>query len=480
MEHGGHHAGASTRLARNSIGLAEIVFFVVAAAAPLTAVVGASPPAFAFGNGAGVPGAFLLAGLLYVVFAVGFTAMSHHVGGTGAFYTYISNGIGKEVGVGGAMIALVTYSAVQIAVYSLFGVFTAAAFESYGLTVPWWACSYAALGLVLICGQRNIAFSGAILGVCMVAEVAILFLLDVAILYRGGFPEGLTFSSFAPADVFVPGLGAALVFVVGSFIGFEATAIFGEEAVDPKKTISRATYVAVISITVFYAFSTWAIVQYYGPSKVQEIANAGLDSFFFRASDAVLGAWSGKAMNLLLITSLFACVLSLHNTINRYFFALGREGLAMKMLGRVHDRHGSPYVAGLFQSLVAAVILALFIGSGADPYTVIFSWMSALTVIGILSVQALVSVAIIHYFRKNDHGHTVWTTTVAPLAAFFGLLAMLGLVISNLPLLAGSESWIVASFPYDILVVGLLGMAFASRIRTQRPDVYARLGKAFE
>ncbi len=76
---------SSGRLARNSVGISHIIFFVVAAAAPLTAVVGATPPAFAFGNGAGVPGAFVLAGLLYLIFSVGFTTMSRHVGGAGPF-----------------------------------------------------------------------------------------------------------------------------------------------------------------------------------------------------------------------------------------------------------------------------------------------------------------------------------------------------------------------------------------------------------
>ena len=117
------HAPKGERLSRNSIGLLHIVFFVVAAAAPLTAVVGASPAAFAFGNGAGVPGAFVLAGLLYIIFSVGFTAMSHHVGGTGAFYVYIAQGLGRHLAVGGALISLLTYSSVQIAVYALAGVF---------------------------------------------------------------------------------------------------------------------------------------------------------------------------------------------------------------------------------------------------------------------------------------------------------------------------------------------------------------------
>ena len=471
--------GPTDRLAKNSVGLAHIVFFVVAAAAPLTAVVGATPAAFAFGNGAGVPGAFVLAGILYLLFSVGFTAMSRHVGGAGAFYTYITHGIGKPAGVGGALMALVTYSAVQIAVYGLFGVFMAGAMAPI-VELPWWVWSFAALVIVHVCGQRNIAFSGAILGVCMIAEIAILLLLNIGIVMAGGGPEGFGFTSFDPATVFAPGLGVALVFVVGSYIGFEATAIFGEEAENPEKTIPRATYVAVLLITVFYAFSTWAIVQFYGPSAVQSTAEAGLEAFYFTATDSILGPWATQAMNILLITSLFACVLSFHNTLNRYFFALGREGLAFKLLGKVHPMHGSPYVAGMLQSAIAAIVLALFVLAGADPYTVVFSWMSALAVIGILTVQILVSVAIILFFRKTTTGHGAWTTLIAPALGLAGLLGALGLVIANLSLLSGSESLIVKSFPYLIVLIGLVGAAFAMQIKKAKPELYASLGKAFE
>lgn len=470
---------APKALAKNSVGLAHIVFFVVAAAAPLTAVVGASPAAFAFGNGPGVPGAFVLAGLLYLIFSVGFTAMSRHVGGAGAFYTYIAQGIGKPAGVGGAMMALVTYSAVQIAVYALFGVFVAGALAPFGIELPWWVWAYVALIAVMACGQRNIAFSGVLLGVCMVAEIAILLLLDIGIVLKGGGPEGFTFSAFAPSTVFAPGLGVALVFVIGSFIGFEATAIFGEEAETPEKTIPRATYVAVLLITLFYAFSTWAAVQFYGPSQVQAVAEKGLEAFYFTAAAEVLGGWSVEAMNLLLITSLFACILSFHNTLNRYFFALGREGLALRALGKVHEVHGSPHIAGYVQSAVAAAILALFIAAGADPYTTVFSFMSALAVLGILAVQVLVSLAVIRFFRVTPTRHGVGTTLIAPVLGLIGLAGALVLVTVNLSLLTGSESPLVMAFPYGLAVVFLLGAGFALYLRQRRPELYASLGEVF-
>jgi amino acid transporter len=467
------------RLASNSIGLAHIVFFVVAAAAPLTAVVGATPPAFAFGSGVGVPGAYLVAGLVYLIFAIGFTAMSRHVGSAGAFYTYIAQGLGKPLGIGGAMMALATYAAVQLAIYGLFAVFMGGAMSSLGIDLPWYVWAFGVLVVVTFFGQYNINISGKILGVCMIAEVAILLLLNIGILMSGG-AEGLSWSGLRPKEVFGPGFGVTLVFVIGSFIGFEATAIFGEEAVNPTKTIPRATYVAVLLITLFYAFSTWAIVQFYGPSKVVGAANASLDNFYFNAASHVLGGWSVKLLNILLITSLFACLLSFHNTLNRYMFALGREGVAWAPCAKVHARHGSPFFAGRVQAVLVAVVLTAFAVFKVDPYQFVFPWMSALAVIGVLAVQILVSIAIIAFFRKTATDHAVFTTTIAPAIACLCLLGFFLQVSFNLELLTGSKSLIVAAFPLLMLALGGAGVLFALRLRSTNPQVYERLGRAFE
>ena len=464
-------------LARNSVGTTHIVFFVVAAAAPLASVVGASPAAFAFGNGAGVPGVYLLAGLMYLIFSVGFTAMSRSAGSAGGFYTYIAKGLGRPAGVAAASIALLTYKMIQLAVYTLFGIFVSGALAGLGIQIAWWAPVLAVMALIWLCGARNISFSGRLLGLCMLAEIAILFALSVGILMGGGGPEGITLTSFAPSTVFSPGLGAALVFVVGSFMGFEATAIFSEEARHPERTIPRATFAAVALIAGFYAFSTWSITQFYGPANAQAAAQAGLERYFFTAAAEVLGPWSVTAIEILLIVSLFASALAFHNTVNRYFFALGREGVLPRFLGHVHDRHGSPHVAGRAQSVIAALLLIAAVVSGLDPYAAIFSWTSAIAVIGILSVQILVCFAIIAWFGRNPMGHGAWTRRVAPAMSILCLGTGLVLVILNLPLLAG-DSPVIWTFPWLVLVFGLIGAGYAIYLRSRRPALYDALGAA--
>src|SRR5881394_2727914 len=85
----------NTRGPTRVLSTGRIVFLVVAAAAPMAAMVGTTPLALALGNGPALPAAYLIAGLTLICFAVGYAAMGRRVVNTGAFYTYVSHGLGK-------------------------------------------------------------------------------------------------------------------------------------------------------------------------------------------------------------------------------------------------------------------------------------------------------------------------------------------------------------------------------------------------
>ncbi len=427
-----------------------------------------------------MPGTFLLVGVLYLLFSVGFTSMSRFVGSAGGFYPYISTGLGKPGGVAGAFIALLTYNAIDVAVYGLFGFFANSMLSSLGAyDPPWWLFAALLSVAVYFCGRRNIAFSGTLLGVCMLAEIAILLLLGLAILIHGGGPERISATPFGPSAIFGPGFGVSLVFVVASFIGFEATVIFGEEARDPRRTIPRATYIAVLLIAGFYAFVTWTISLYYGPAHIAKEATDNTATLYLTATAAILGPLPATAMKLLLMTSLFACALSFHNTINRYFYALAREGLAWSGFARTCATHQSPHIAGRIQTLLALGITALLALAHQDPYAVVFSWAATLTSLGILVVQVMVSCAVVAFFFKDTRGVSWWHWLAAPILSGAGLFACLVLMIANLSLVSGSDSPIVRSFPFVIGATGLLGAIVALWLRWKNPPVYQNLGRFF-
>jgi amino acid transporter len=468
-------------LRKDALGVPQIVFFVVAAAAPLTAVVGVTPAAFMLGNGPGVPLTFLMVGALYLLFSAGFTAMSGFIGNAGGFYSYVAAGLGPVAGVAGAMIALATYGTIEIGLCGLIGFFLNNMATSYGgPAIAWWIYPLGLLAIVYACGRRSIEFSGSVLGVCMVAEVAILLVLGVAILLMAtaGPAQPVLLAPFGPAAL-MPGLSMSLVFVVTAFVGFEATAIFGEEARDRGRTIPRATYAAVVLIAMFYAFTTWTIALFYGPDRIHEQAEQHTATLYLAAVKALMGQMAGYVMEGLLLASLFACGLSFHNTLNRYLFAAGREGLLWRGLGRTHPHYHSPQVAGAVQTAVMLLAIALFALAGADPYAVVFSWMGAFSSLGILLLQLLVSLAVIAFFWRDSQGVGLWRRLVAPGLAAAGLAACFVMMASNIALVSGSNALVVQLFPALLLAIGLGGAGLALWVRVCKPAIYADLGRAF-
>src|SRR3712207_210102 len=113
-------ATESAKLHRRALGVPDLVFFIVAASAPLTAVAGGQAATYLVTGNQGIPFLFIPLAIILSVFAIGYAAMSHHVADAGAFYTYIARGLGKIPGVGGAFVALVAYNAMQIGIYGLF------------------------------------------------------------------------------------------------------------------------------------------------------------------------------------------------------------------------------------------------------------------------------------------------------------------------------------------------------------------------
>ena len=165
-------------------------------------------------------------------------------------------------------------------------------------------------------------------------------------------------------------MAIALLFNFASFIGFEAITIYSEEARDPKRTVPRATYVAVLTIGIFYTITTYLMVEGQGAAGLQEYLGTlqpDPTAFLFVLGETYIGAALTIVMSLLFISSVFAALLAFHNAVARYLYALGREGLVPAQLGRTHTKHLSPHAGSLSQSVLAFVVILIFVITGQDP-----------------------------------------------------------------------------------------------------------------
>ncbi|MEU6986343.1 APC family permease [Streptomyces sp. NPDC046324] len=459
-------------LRTGTLSTADISFFVVSAAAPLTVMAGVAPIAVVLG-GIGAPAGYLLAGITLAVFAVGFTAMSRHVRSGGAFYAYITRGLGKPVGIAAALLAMLGYNGMEIGVHGLLGTATADTGQAlWGVDIPWLPVSLAGLLLIWYGGFRSIDFGAKVLGVLLLAETGILVLLAGGVLIDGG-ADGLSLDSFAPGNVLVPGSAAVLAFAFAAFTGFESTVIYRREARDPNRTIPRATYFAVGFLGLFYAFVVWTVIQAFGQDKVVQAAADDPGGLFFAAITTYVGAWAADLMHILIVTSVLASLLAFHNAINRYGLALAEEGVLPAVFGRVHPRHRSPYVSGILQTALGAVVVLAFAAAGADPYQQLLLWVNTPGMIGLMVLQLLAALAVPLFFRRIHHTEGKLRTVVAPVAAFVLLAGAIGLVVTNVGLFTGASTTVNTVLVSLVPAVFVLGLLLAYRLRRTRPETYA-------
>ncbi|MFI1867805.1 APC family permease [Streptomyces jumonjinensis] len=460
-------------LRTGTLGTADIAFFVISAAAPLTVMAGVAPIAIMLG-GIGAPAGYLLAGITLAIFAVGFTAMSRHVPGGGAFYAYITRGLGRPVGIGAALLALVGYLGMATGIYGLLGSATVeTAHALWGLDLPWLPVSLIGLLLVWYGGFRSIDFGAKLLGVLLIAETGILLLLAAGVLIDGG-ADGLGLDSFAPGNVLVPGTVGVLAVAFAAFTGFESTVIYRREARDPGRTVTRATYAAVAFLGTFYAFVVWAVIQAFGDEAVVKAAADDPAGLFFSAITTYVGAWAADLMHILIVTSVLASLLAFHNAINRYGLALAEEGVLPRALGRVHPRHRSPYLAGVAQTVLGAAVVLGFGLAGADPYAQLLLWVNTPGMIGLMALMLLTAIAVPCYFRTVRHGEGRLRTVVAPVTAAVLLAVAIYLIASRVELFTGASPLVNTVLLSLVPIVFAIGVGLALRLRHSRPEVYAR------
>jgi amino acid transporter len=465
-------------LARDRLGVLSVVFFVMSAAAPLTVAAGVVPTGYAVTGITGIPVAFLAIAVILLVFSVGYVEMAKQIANAGAFYAYIARGLGPPLGVGGAWVALLAYNALQVGLYGALGAIAAPLFEGwFNREIAWWVIALAAWALVAVLGLMAVDVNGKVLAVLLVAEVIAILVFSGANVLDPA-TGSLSFAGLSPTNLTGPDVGALLALAFLGFVGFEQAVVFSEESRDPQRTVRVATFVAVVLIAGLYCFSSWAIAQGTGPDNVVARARAEGPELLFNTAAARLGESAVHIGHALFLTSLVAAMISFHNTTARYAFALGREGVLPRSLGRTSRRTNAPVVGSLIQTAFGLAVIGIYAFFNLDPLVQLFFWGGTGGGLGILILIVFTALAIIVYFLRNPEQASVWRRLIAPVLAALALVAVLIVAIANFDTLLGvkADDWIRWAIPGAFAVIALLGVAWGLVLAAIRPSVYSKIG----
>lgn len=488
--------GDQNQLHGNAIGLVGVLLLTVTGAAPITAMFLNVPIVVGNGNGFGAPAAFLFATIVLTIFSVGYAAMARKVSAVGGFYSFISHGLGREVGMAMGFGAIVAYAVFEASLTGGFAYFACDKLASWGFKVAWPIPALTMVAGIAVLTFFDVKISAAVLGAALVAEVISLTIFDIGVFAHAGHGAAVDLAALnpmlalkgfdaPPGGKLVAGIASiGLFFAFWSWIGFEMAPNYAEESRNPKKIIPLSLYISVISLGIFYTITSLAAQSGY-PTIDAAIATSQTDAanYFYKPSTQFVGVWLTDLMSYLILTSSFACGMAFHNTAARYLYSLGREHVLPAALGRTHPSTKAPFIASFTQSAIAAfiiVLFAVFLGTNdpnAQANTGLYGLMALFGTTLILIAQAVVSIAIIVYFRREHPEDQHWLETlVAPLIAFVAQVTVIVLLLSNLSFLSGGyalASWI----PYMSAAILLLGLGGAFYVKRFDPEKYARIGR---
>jgi amino acid transporter len=477
-------------LARNQLGVSSIVFLVLAAVAPLTVAIVVLPLAIAFGNGGGTPVAVVIVAVVLLLFAIGYAQMSKEMVNAGGFYAIAVKGLGRVAGLVTGLIATLGYNFFVAGAMGTIGFFTGAVAlpALFGIELNWYLCGVVLCVIVFLLARSGIHVSAIVLGIALVMETLILVAFSISVLVQTGFSMEAITQAFSPEILVGGSIWIGLLLVATAFIGFEATALFGEEAREPRKTIPRATYAAIIIIGVMHAFVAWAIVSAIGVGDAQ---TAALDSLaagdlVLVLIDTYLGPIVGIVALVLLVVSLFAAQLAFHNSAGRYLFALGRAHVLPHWLAHTNAK-GAPQRAltvNLIFAIVVAGIFAVFVETDPDgnplpPVLTLVPVGLGFATLAVMIVQAIAALSIVVYFRRRRDPRW-WSTFIAPGLGFLALLAFSVMALLNFTLVAGSEALYVQLLPWLLLVALGGGLGYGAYLKAKRPEIYRGLSSDLE
>ncbi|MEV6671608.1 APC family permease [Streptomyces sp. NPDC051162] len=477
--------GQGRRLRADRMGPAGLLLSVVAASAPLMVTAGVMPTTYGTMGVVGQPLLFVILGVVLTLFSFGYAEMSRHVHNAGAFYAYIARGLGGTAGAAASVVALVAYSALQFGIYGIFGFELSGLLDEHlGIRVAWWVPALAGVLAVGVLGWLKIDLNARVLGALLLVECAMVVVFDLAGLTAPG-REGVSFHAFDPTTLGVGGLGTALCFTIAAFVGFEQAAVYAEETSRPQVVVARVTFLAVGFVALFFAVSSWALSVAAGPGRIVGLAREQGPNLLFALTEDRLGGAVTDVMHLFYVTGMFAAMLSFHNVVARYVFAMGREGLLPAAMGRTAKGSGAPAHGSLLQSAVSVLAVVLFAltdrgphGDPTAPVLRLFTWSGNVGALGVIVLMAAASAAVIAFFVRRGAARAQAPRLVASGVAGLALIVIAWYAVRDFHVLLGADPgsplrWIL---PGVIGAAVVAGIGFGVVLKYARPAVHAGIG----
>jgi amino acid transporter len=466
-------AEPSHGLRRNAVGLGGAVIMSAAIMGP--AVSTFFNPQFSTPfSGAATPFVYAVTVAVMLLAASGIVELAREFPSAGAFYTYVSRGLGPRAGFVTGGLMFVAYALLPPAEIGLIGSYLQSTFRAeFSTNIPWWLIGLVPAVAMVGLAYRGIATSLRTALVLFTAEVVVILVLAFIVIGKGGH-DGVSLHPLSPASSpnGFSGLTTGFVFAALSFVGFEAAATLGEEVRRPRWTVPRGILLSVLGVGLLYVFCIWAEVLGLGDKATDALTGASTP---WNDLAAQYASWMKWPVIIASVSSMFAVMVNSSNGIVRILNTMGRERLMPGFLASIHPTHRTPSRAILAQGVFAvglAIVVGILAGGLGDPAagSNVYGYLGFLLTLGILPVYVLTNLAAIRWFRAAGRFSLV-RHAILPLSGAGLMVALLvGQIIEQTD---APYTW----FPWVIVIWTGLVVVVAVLLGRSRPADMQRAGE---
>ena len=339
----------------------------------------------------------------------------------------------------------------------------------FGVTIPWWI--FACLAALLVFLFHMLGSGYVTRGRLLFTTLAVLPLvfLSLAIIVHGG-DTGNTLNALLPLHTPLPILLQGTLIAVTLFVGLEATPSVSEEVKHPRRTIPRATGIALVAIAFLYLLVTYASSIGFGLSHTGKWISDStpLTTLAIR----YVGGWFTIFHDVAVVINALTSVSAFTAVITRGMFALSRHGFLPALFGRTtYFRSWSviPLMGNLCVLCCALFIIIIFTIANVDPlvgFGITVTW-------GLLLVMATyltLAIAAIPLLLQNNGKWWHWVylalALVIPFLELYGSVVPFPLWPASLPL-------------YGVLVTTGAAAIWVLGVLMWRPDLLRAAAKPY-
>jgi amino acid transporter len=419
-------------------------------------------------TGSASPLAVLVVGIAMFLCAMGYASLNRWKASAGAPYVWVGQAITPAVGYGTGFLNALTSTMANVGNITLAGaylLFVIAPTHTFAKPVTW-VIATAIMGVLLWLAIRGIRPTVWVQIAFVVIEYsAMISFVILALIHEASHQGGATLpalSNFTLHGVVggvggFKGLAEAAVVCGFLYLGWEATAVLGEESTKAKINPGRAMLMGTAFLTVWYTF---LIIVYQGVSSQKDVLAHGTDVLAYAGTLLVPG-FLGRALPLAVLIAVLGTSQIQMVEPSRVLYAMARDRLIPRFFGFISREHLTPWVSLIVLAAIPPILLIPYLASSsankAIGYVISASGMLGLFMYFVIATSSV-------WFYRSQLRRSVGAALVRGVLPLVGGLFMGVIFFYGLTTQAPAVSWVSVAGVALVYVLGIIVLRVAPRL----------------